>query len=320
MAGKNIFNISFQEIVSSDGYSTTDKIYSVNVGDLVAGKLVVPNDTRFVLDISFKDNFNNSSITKFILKEALKNFQRDILFVDKNGKEKLLLANKQTNKHKKETPEWKRYSGFDNKYMGKYRKIKFNKQIGIELVFKKNAEIKDIILTINTFLKKYPFVNFTISQIVSKPVNINNTMSKTEIDAIVAHTMTWGEIKHNTTQPQQKKQELVKTPTVKSVDAKPIESKTESITLPKKSNDGIELFPDVDAVQKMKVLQLTIGAKQTLDNAKKKAQHLANLQSVTIKLFNVSGKFEGYIVPQNVEEMRKARIKEIKKHLAMRQR
>ena len=70
----------------------------------------------------------------------------------------------------------------------------------------------------------------------------------------------------------------------------------------------------------MKVLQLTIGAKQTLDDAKKKAQHMANLQSVTVKLFDVSGKFIGYIVPQNVEEMRKARIKEIKKHLAMRQR
>lgn len=313
MADKNIFNISFQEIVSSDGYSTTDKIYSVKVGDLVAGQLVVPNDTRFVLDISFEDNFNNSSITKFILKEALKNFQRDILFVDKHGKEKLLLANKQTNKHKKETPEWKRYYGFDNKYMGKYRNIRFNKQIGIELVFKKNAEIKDIVLTINTFLKKYPFVNFTVSQIVSKPVNINNTMSKTEIDAIVAHTMTW--TKHNTTQPQQKKQEQVKTPT-----AKPVESKTESITLPKESNEAIELLPDVDAVQKMKALQLTIGAKQTLDDAKKKAQYLANLQSVTVKLLDVSGKFIGYIVPQNIEEMRKARIKEIKKHLAMRQR
>jgi len=316
MAGKKIFNISFQEIVSSDGYSTTDKIYSVKVGDMVAGQLVVPNDTRFVLDISFEDDFNNSSITKFILKEALKNFQRDILFVDKNGKEKLLLANKQTNKLKKETPEWKRYYDFVNKYMGKYRKIRFNKQIGIELVFKKKAEIKDIVLTINTFLKKYPFVNFTVSQIVSNPVNINNTMSKTEIDAIVAHTMTWGETKHNTTQPQQKKQEPVKTPTVKPVDAKPIESKTESI----KTNDAIELFPDVDAVQKMKALQLTIGAKQTLDDAKKKAQYLANLQSVTVKLLDVSGKFIGYIAPQNVEEMRKARIKEIKKHLAMRQR
>lgn len=314
MADKNIFNISFQEIVSSDGYSTTDKIYSVNVGDLVAGKLVVPNDTRFVLDISFEDNFNNSSITKFILKEALKNFQRDILFVDKNGKEKVLLANKQTNKPQKETSEWKRYYDFVNKYMGKYRKIRFNKQIGIELVFKKKAEIKDIVLAINTFLKKYPFVNFTVSQIVSKPVNINNTMSKTEIDAIVEHAMTW--TKHNTTQPEQKNQEPVKTPTVKPVDAKPIESKTESI----KSNDAIELFPDVDAIQKMKALQLTIGAKQTLDDAKKKAQHLANLQSLTVKLLDVSGKFIGYIVPQNVEEMRKARIKEIKKHLAMRRR
>lgn len=316
MAGKNIFNISFQEIVSSDGYSTTDKIYSVKVGDLVAGKLVVPNDTRFVLDISFEDNFNNHYLKTRILNETQKKFQRDILFVDKNGKEKLLLANKQTNKHKKETPEWKRYYDFVNKYMGKYRKIRFNKQIGIELVFKKKAEIKDIVLAINTFLKKYPFVNFTVSQIVSKPVNINNTMSKTEIDAIVAHTMTWGEIKHNTTQPQQKKQEPVKTPTVKPVDAKPIESKTESI----KSNDAIELLPDVDAIQKMKALQLTIGAKQTLDDAKKKAQYLANLQSVTVKLLDVSGKFIGYIVPQNVEEMRKARIKEIKKHLAMRRR
>ncbi|MBR6838287.1 MAG: hypothetical protein IKM94_01840 [Alphaproteobacteria bacterium] len=316
MAGKNIFNISFQEIVSSDGYSTTDKIYSVKVGDLVVGKLVVPNDDKFVLDISFEDNFNNHYLKTRILNETQKKFQRDILFVDKYGKEKVLLANKQTNKPQKETSEWKRYYDFVNKYMGKYRNIRFNKQIGIELVFKKKAEIKDIVLAINTFLKKYPFVNFTVSQIVSKPVNINNTMSKTEIDAIVAHTMTWGEIKHNTTQPQQKNQEQVKTPTIKPVDAKPIESKTESI----KSNDAIELLPDVDAVQKMKALQLTIGAKQTLDDAKKKAQHLANLQSLTVKLLDVSGKFIGYIVPQNVEEMRKARIKEIKKHLAMRQR
>lgn len=319
MAGKKIFNISFKEITSPDGYSTTDKIYSVKVGNLVVGKLVVPNDDKFVLDISFEDNFNNYYLKNRILNETFKKFRRDILFVDKHGKEKLFSKTIKTPIiQKKETPEWKRYSGFDNKYMGKYRKIKFNEQIGIELVFKKKAEIKDIVLTINTFLKKYPFVDFTVSQIVSKPVNINNTMSKTEIDAIVAHTMTW--TKHNTTQPQQKKQEPVKTPTVKPVDAKPIESKTESITLPKKSNDAIELFPDVDAVQKMKALQLTIGAKQTLDDAKKKAQHLANLQSVTVKLLDVSGKFIGYIVPQNVEEMRKARIKEIKKHLAMRQR
>ena len=216
MAGKNIFNISFQEIVSSDGYSTTDKIYSVNVGDMVAGKLVVPNDTKFVLNILFEDDFNNPYLKTRILNETQKKFHRDILFVNKKGKEKLF--SKPTNSSKtQQKSQWKRYYDFVNKYMGKYRKIRFNKQIGIELVFKKKAEIKDIVLAINTFLKKYPFVNFTVSQIVSKPVNINNTMSKTEIDTIVAHTMTWGETKHNTTQPQQKKQEPVKTPTVKPI-------------------------------------------------------------------------------------------------------
>lgn len=279
MAGKKNFNISFKEITSPDGYSTTDKIYSVNMGNLVVGKLVVPNDDKFVLDISFEDNFNNYYLKNRILNETFKKFRRDILFVDKHGKEKLFSKTIKTPIiQKKETPEWKRYSGFDNKYMGKYREIKFNKQIGIELVFKKKAEIKDIVLVINTFLKKYPFVNFTVSQIVSKPVNINNTMSKTEIDAIVAHTMTWGEIK------PQKKYTIPKPQTVEP---------KEDDFVPK----SMEPARDIDPMILAKPLTLFCNPKQTIEEAKKSAQQKSNELYTFVKLLDSNGKFVCNIYP-----------------------
>ncbi len=308
MAGKNIFNISFQEIVSSDRCSTTDKIYSVNVGDLVAGKLVVPNDTRFVLNILFEDNFNNHYLKTRILNETQKKFHRDILFVNKQGKEKLF--SKPTNSSKtQQKSQWKRYYNFVNKYMGKYREYNDKNQPCVELVLKKVISQKDAIFAIKEFLKKYSVVRLTITQHSKNPVDFKRSFGDKDIKVMVLSILLSN---HETTEKHFSDTKHVET-MLQNPDSKIVEQESVAQT-------NIPKIPEhIDPIVLSKTLTLTMNQKQTIESAQKRAQIMANLQYVCVKLLDKNGKFVCNIYPQNVEEMRKARIEEIKKHLAMRQ-
>ncbi len=304
MAGKNIFNISFQEIVSSDGYSTTDKIYSVNVGDLVAGKLVVPNDTRFVLDISFEDNFNNSSITKFILKEALKNFQRDILFVNKQGKEKLF--SKPTNSSKtQQKSQWKRYYDFVNKYVGKYREYNDKNQPCVELVLKKVVSQKDAIFAIKEFLKKYSVVRLTITQHSKNPVDFKKSLGDKDIKAMVLSILLSN---HEITEKHFSDTKYVETIS-QNPDLKIVEQESAA------QNDIQKIPEHIDPVVLSKTLTLIMNKKQTIESARERAQIMANLQYVCVKLLDKNGKFVCNIYPQSVDKIRAARLKHLSRKL-----
>lgn len=304
MAGKNIFNISFQEVVSSDGYSTTDKIYSVNVGDMVAGKLVVPNDTKFVLNILFEDDFNNHYLKTRILNETFKKFHRDILFVNKQGKEKLF--SKPTNSSKtQQKSQWKRYYDFVNKYIGKYREYNDKNQPCVELVLKKVISQKDAIFAIKEFLKKYSVVRLTITQHSKNPVDFKKSLGDKDIKAMVLSILLSN---HETTEKHFSDIKYVETMS-QNPDSKIVEQESAA------QNDIQKIPEHIDPVVLSKTLTLTMNQKQTIESAQKRAQIMANLQYVCVKLLDKNGKFVCYIYPQSVDKIRAARLKHLSREL-----
>lgn len=304
MAGKNIFNISFQEIVSSDGYSTTDKIYSVNVGDMVAGKLVVPNDTKFVLNILFEDDFNNHYLKTRILNETFKKFHRDILFVNKQGKEKLF--SKPTNSSKtQQKSQWKRYYDFVNKYMGKYREYNDKNQPCVELVLKKVINQKDAIFAIKEFLKKYSVVRLTITQHSKNPVDFKKSLGDKDIKAMVLSILLSNQ---ETTEKHFSDTKYVETMS-QNPDSKIVEQESAV------QNDIQKIPEHIDPVVLSKTLTLTMNQKQTIESARERAQIMANLQYVCVKLLDKNGKFVCNIYPQSVDKIRAARLKHLSREL-----
>ncbi len=304
MAGKNIFNISFQEIVSSDGYSTTDKIYSINVGDMVAGKLVVPNDTKFVLNILFEDDFNNHYLKTRILNETFKKFHRDILFVNKQGKEKLF--SKPTNSSKtQQKSQWKRYYDFVNKYMGKYREYNDKNQPCVELVLKKVINQKDAIFAIKEFLKKYSVVRLTITQHSKNPVDFKKSLGDKDIKAMVLSILLSNQ---ETTEKHFSDTKYVETMS-QNPDSKIVEQESAA------QNDIQKIPEHIDPVVLSKTLTLTMNQKQTIESARERAQIMANLQYVCVKLLDKNGKFVCNIYPQSVDKIRAARLKHLSREL-----
>ncbi len=304
MAGKKIFNISFKEITSPDGYSTTDKIYSVNMGNLVVGKLVVPNDDKFVLDISFEDNFNNYYLKTRILNETQKKFQRDILFVNKQGKEKLF--SKPTNSSKtQQKSQWKRYYDFVNKYMGKYREYNDKNQPCVELVLKKVINQKDAIFAIKEFLKKYSVVRLTITQHSKNPVDFKKSLGDKDIKAMVLSILLSNQ---ETTEKHFSDTKHVETIS-QTPDSKIVEQESAA------QNDIQKIPEHIDPVVLSKTLTLTMNQKQTIESARERAQIMANLQYVCVKLLDKNGKFVCNIYPQSVDKIRAARLKHLSREL-----
>lgn len=252
--------------------------FDVRWNGLLVGTVVVPYNTAAVLDFSTKPGVDYYYIRKAALK-LYDEHQRDVVV---HMKRKTFSVSKEISNTKPKQPKllWKKIYNMDKKTIGKFCELKLDDGIGADVVFVKRISSNDAVWAINTLLKtkKYSTVQFTVSQMLSKPVRISNTASKKDITAIIACVMVWNEIK-------QEKQEQPK--------PKEITKESDDDFVPK----SMEPSHDIDPMILAKVLTLVCSPKQTIDNAKKAAQQKANDQYTCVKLLDKDSKFICNIYP-----------------------
>ena len=253
---------------------------------VLCGKIIVPDDGS---TIEFTPNHAiNPYYARRIAKQIYEKFTQEIHVTlprtQFNFGAKDMVIPLHSQKKVTDDAEWIKYYNLADKYMGKYRKVKSDDGMVVELMLKKAISVNDAIAVINTFLRKNKTVKFTVSQLVEKPITVTKTMSKSEIDAIVAHVLVW----HNT-----KNQKLAE------------------------SNDSEYVVPDhnpqknIDPMIMAKALTIMCGNKQSEIDAKAKAQQKANELYAFVKLLDKDGKFICNIYPNKKahEEIVKAKIK-----------
>ena len=272
---------------SNDEKST---IYEIAYMGMLVGQIIVPNAKNKQMEFIAYPGINTAYARK-ILKILYAKFNRNILV--KGLKKSFVFSGAKTKKAKK-INSWVRYRDNVNQYIGKYREFKNKGTIGIELVLKKLIKTNDAVCAIQTLLKKYPVIKLTVAQTMSKPMDFIDSMSRDEIQTQIVYVLTWEQTKQNATQA-----------TLKPVNKEPIDDEPAVVA------NQHEFRHDIDPMMRAKALTLMMGVKQTVDDAKKKAQEKADDQYVCVKLLDKDGHFIENFYPKTPEQIRINRMRDL---------
>lgn len=272
---------------SNDEKST---IYEIAYMGMLVGQIIVPNAKNKQMEFIAYPGINTAYARK-ILKILYAKFNRNILV--KGLKKSFVFSGAKTKKAKK-INSWVRYRDNVNQYIGKYREFKNKGTVGIELVLKKLIKTNDAVCAIQTLLKKYPVIKLTVAQTMSKPMDFNDSMSRDEIQTQIIYVLTWEQTKQNATQA-----------TLKPVNKEPIDDEPAVVA------NQHEFRHDIDPMMRAKALTLMMGVKQTVDDAKKKAQEKADDQYVCVKLLDKDGHFIENFYPKTPEQIRINRMRDL---------
>lgn len=272
---------------SNDEKST---IYEIAYMGMLVGQIIVPNAKNKQMEFIAYPGINTAYARK-ILKILYAKFNRNILV--KGLKKSFVFSGAKTKKAKK-INSWVRYRDNVNQYIGKYREFKNKGTVGIELVLKKLIKTNDAVCAIQTLLKKYPVIKLTVAQTVSKPMDFIDSMSRDEIQTQIVYVLTWEQTKQNATQA-----------TLKPVNKEPIDDEPAVVA------NQHEFRHDIDPMMRAKALTLIMGVKQTVDDAKKKAQEKADDQYVCVKLLDKDGHFIENFYPKTPEQIRINRMRDL---------
>ena len=272
---------------SNDEKST---IYEIAYMGMLVGQIIVPNAKNKQMEFIAYPGINTVYARK-ILKILYAKFNRNILV--KGLKKSFVFSGAKTKKAKK-INSWVRYRDNVNQYIGKYREFKNKGTVGIELVLKKLIKTNDAVCAIQTLLKKYPVIKLTVAQTMSKPMDFIDSMSRDEIQTQIVYVLTWEQTKQNATQA-----------TLKPVNKEPIDDEPAVVA------NQHEFRHDIDPMMRAKALTLMMGIKQTVDDAKKKAQEKADDQYVCVKLLDKDGHFIENFYPKTPEQIRINRMRDL---------
>ncbi|MBR4507624.1 MAG: hypothetical protein IKP24_03765 [Alphaproteobacteria bacterium] len=272
---------------SNDEKST---IYEIAYMGMLVGQIIVPNAKNKQMEFIAYPGINTAYARK-ILKILYAKFNRNILV--KGLKKSFVFSGAKTKKAKK-INSWVRYRDNVNQYIGKYREFKNKGTVGIELVLKKLIKTNDAVCAIQTLLKKYPVIKLTVAQTMSKPMDFIDSMSRDEIQTQIVYVLTWEQTKQNATQA-----------TLKPVNKEPIDDEPAVVA------NQHEFRHDIDPMMRAKALTLMMGVKQTVDDAKKKAQEKADDQYVCVKLLDKDGHFIENFYPKTPEQIRINRMRDL---------
>lgn len=265
-------------------------IYEIAYMGMLVGQIIVPNAKNKQMEFIAYPGINTAYARK-ILKILYAKFNRNILV--KGLKKSFVFSGAKTKKAKK-INSWVRYRDNVNQYIGKYREFKNKGTVGIELVLKKLIKTNDAVCAIQTLLKKYPVIKLTVAQTMSKPMDFNDSMSRDEIQTQIVYVLTWEQTKQNATQA-----------TLKPVNKEPIDDEPAVVA------NQHEFRHDIDPMMRAKALTLMMGVKQTVDDAKKKAQEKADDQYVCVKLLDKDGHFIENFYPKTPEQIRINRMRDL---------
>ena len=265
-------------------------IYEIAYMGMLVGQIIVPNAKNKQMEFIAYPGINTAYARK-ILKILYAKFNRNILV--KGLKKSFVFSGAKTKKAKK-INSWVRYRDNVNQYIGKYREFKNKGTVGIELVLKKLIKTNDAVYAIQTLLKKYPVIKLTVAQTMSKPMDFIDSMSRDEIQTQIVYVLTWEQTKQNATQA-----------TLKPVNKEPIDDEPAVVA------NQHEFRHDIDPMIRAKALTLMMGVKQTVDDAKKKAQEKADDQYVCVKLLDKDGHFIENFYPKTPEQIRINRMRDL---------
>lgn len=265
-------------------------IYEIAYMGMLVGQIIVPNAKNKQMEFIAYPGINTAYARK-ILKILYAKFNRNILV--KGLKKSFVFSGAKTKKAKK-INSWVRYRDNVNQYIGKYREFKNKGTVGIELVLKKLIKTNDAVYAIQTLLKKYPVIKLTVAQTMSKPMDFIDSMSRDEIQTQIVYVLTWEQTKQNATQA-----------TLKPVNKEPIDDEPAVVA------NQHEFRHDIDPMMRAKALTLIMGVKQTVDDAKKKAQEKADDQYVCVKLLDKDGHFIENFYPKTPEQIRINRMRDL---------
>ncbi len=273
------------------------KTYEVIWRSMFSGQVVVPNASDKPIDFIAYSGIN-MAYARQIASWLYREFKRDI-FIRTAKKSALLKAESfekpvVEKKVKKDDLKWRVYNAYGKRYIGKIAEFNYKYQTAIELRVKKcGASADDVIHSVRSLLKRYQTVKLTTADNADTFANIGADFDLGVIEYIVKNKFGF--------KSESKKSVKEQTPTQNANIEKFIAKNTE-----------YENTIHIDPMVLSKTLTLTMNPKQTVDAAKKRAQQMANLQYVAVKLLDSKGKFVCNIYPQDVEKIRATRIEKMK--------
>ena len=276
-------------------YDASGVSYDVVLVGILVGQIFIPNGTDKKIVLTLNHGMQPFYVNKIAV-DVCKKYRDGIIVQMPRKKFEFNLQDSVNTKPKPVVEEsWTRYYNFTNQCMGKYREFKSKKRVCIDLVLKKNISRHDAFMTIWTLLKQYPVIKMTFSKSDDAPIKFDESMCVDDIKSILAGILS------------KKKQPVravanINTPVVEN-------TKPEQIVVEK--NDEITPVTDdaphathIDPMIIAKAVTVTMNKKQTVDAAKQRAQQMANLQYVAVKLLDADGKFICNIYPQDIEKIR----------------
>lgn len=267
-----------------------EETFEVRWAGTLAGTIVVPKNSDKPIEFK-KTVLVKPSQLRLIAGHLYKQFKKEICI---HGPRKTIIFGakdfeKQKTKRVADT-EWKRYYNMINKYIGKYREFEQKGKIGAELVLKKKISTKDALFEISIFLKKYPMIKLSVMQVTQNPVDIDDKMSKSTIESIVIHVLTWEQVKSNAVSDS-------KTQTTLTTHSEPEETKKEPDDVQKYSIVNRTVKTNIDPRITTHPLTLFCNKNKTIEESKEIAQQKANESFTLVKLLDSNSRFVCNIYP-----------------------
>ena len=265
--------------------------YEIVWHDMLAGTATVSNEhNKPVVFIAYPGI--NLTYGRQIAKWLSHEFERDISIQVKNKTVLLKYENaKKPIVEKQNNLNWRTYTIQGNTYIGKIAEFEHTKHMAVELCVKPNVFADDVIYSVRSLFKKYTLVKLTMRNKPDIFANIEIGCDASVLNNIV----------------------------MKKFGLKFKNDKQNQIILDDKDtndeHDDAPQTPNVDPMILSKIVTVTMNKKQTVDMAKQRAQQMANLQYVAVKLFDADGKFICNIYPQDVEKIRAECAAQIKRML-----
>lgn len=276
-------------------YDASGISYDVVLVGILVGQIFIPNGTGEKIVLTLNHGMQPFYVNKIAV-DVCKKYRDGIIVQMPRKKFEFNLKDSVNTKPKPvvEKP-WTRYYNFINQYMGKYREYESKKRVCIDLVLKKRISRHDAFMAIRMLLKKYPVIKLTISQSDIAPIKFDESMDIDDIKSILVDSMS------------KKKQPVraaanINIPIV--VDTKPEPIVADDFDETEPVTDDAPHVPHIDPMIIAKAVTVTMNKKQTVDAAKQRAQQMANLQYVAVKLLDADGKFICNIYPQDIEKIR----------------
>ena len=295
--------MSIRNILSKKRETTTETVYDFYWHGVLVGVVNVPFIKDEPVEFITKNIISMSDIRQ-ASRFLYKNYERDIsvqhgkkiILLDRNYFEKPV--DKKIKERTDNLSEWRIYNAYGRIYIGKILEESFNTVI--LRIKKSGAFAEDVIHSVNSLLKKYDVVKLTMLYAPEKQATFERDFNSSLINTIIIN-------KIGMPKKCDAGKKIVKQTPVKAVKSKPDDNT--------KTNYLVNDTKHIDPALLSKTLTVTMNKTQTLESAKQRAQHMANLQYVCIKLLDNNGKFVCNIYPQNVEQIRADKLEQLKQIL-----